>query len=265
MTPYDGEVIDCHIHPAADDATQTNWFRSCGSFERQAEALRRAGITRACGAPVRSLDGSSFEDVRRLNDQALALRDRFAEFYIPGIHIHPRYPDESCREIERCCGREGVRWIGELVGYMTGFADEYATDSALVIMRAAAAHGAVVNFHCHNLDVIDRLCAAVPSLPLVLAHPGGSKKEVLERAARLATYPNLHLDISGSGIDRYGILRQLVDIAGKDKLLFGTDFPINNPAVYLYGALFEDLTPEERAALFAGNFRRLHSTTGETR
>ena len=51
--------------------------------------------------------------------------------------------------------------------------------------------------------------------------------------------------------------------AGKEKLLFGTDYPINNPAVYLHGALFEDLADAERAALFHGNFRRLCGLAGE--
>ena len=257
MTPYDGEVIDCHIHPAPDDATQTNWFRPSGAFQQQVDVLRRLGVSRACGAPVWQLNGKSFDDIRKLNDQALALRDRFPDFYIPGIQTHPRFPDESCAEIERCCGREGVRWIGELVGYMMGYADEFATRDALSIMRAAARHDAVVSFHCHDLKVIDDLCGAVPELKLVLAHPGLNRAEILDRAARLARYPNLHLDISGTGIDRYGILRKVMDIAGKEKVLYGTDFPINNPAVYLYGALFEDLLPEEHAALFGGNFRRL--------
>ncbi len=73
----------------------------------------------------------------------------------------------------------------------------------------------------------------------------------------VAAYPNLHLDISGSGIDRYGILRKAIDTIGKEKLLFGTDYPVNNPAVYVHGALFEPLAEEEFDALFAGNFLRL--------
>ena len=76
-------------------------------------------------------------------------------------------------------------------------------------------------------------------------------------ASRIAEYPNLHLDISGSGIDRYGVLREAVRVAGKEKLLFGTDYPINNPAVYVQGALFESLSDEEYAALFRDNFLRL--------
>ena len=86
----------------------------------QVAALRRAGIARACGAPIRIKTPATFAEVRALNDQALAVRDRFPDFYTPGVHIHPLFLQESCAEIARCCGQEGVRWIGELVGYLTG-------------------------------------------------------------------------------------------------------------------------------------------------
>jgi predicted TIM-barrel fold metal-dependent hydrolase len=257
------EMIDCHIHPGVDAASAASWFIGVGDPSEQIATLRRAGIHRACGAPIQVMQPDSFAPIRRLNDQALALRDRFPEFYIPGIQVHPRFPEESCAEIERCCGGEGVRWIGELVGYLMGFGEEYASRNAVKIFREAARFGAVINFHCASLDVIERACRAVPEAQFVLAHPGGGREEFLARIALVARLSNLHLDISGSGIDRYGILRKAIDVAGKEKLLFGTDYPINNPAVYVQGALFERLSEEEYAALFHGNFRRLTGIAGE--
>lgn len=250
-------IVDCHIHPGLGGNTNIKWFGTLGSPAQQVDCLRRAGIERACGAPIVRMQPGDFSEVRALNDAALRLRDQFPEFYIPGMHIHPRFPDESCREIERCVGGEGVRWIGELVGYLMGYADEYATPDALTIMREASRHRAVVNLHCHDLAALNRLCEEVPDLSLVLAHPGGGKDEFLTRLEVVCRFPNLHFDLSGSGIDRYGIVRQVLDSAGVDKLLFGSDFPVNNPAVYVHGVLFEDLTEAERDAVFSGNFRRL--------
>lgn len=259
MNPDDYRIIDCHIHPAAVENEDTSWFFSSGSMSDQIDTLRRCGISRACGSVIRRFDPEmeGFDRVRALNDRALELRDQFPDFYVPGVHIHPHFPDVSCREIERCCGREGVRWIGELVGYMMGYGQDYVTEEALTIFRAASASGATVNFHCGSLEVIERLCTAVPDLSLVLAHPGDGKAGIMDRLALVAKYPNLHLDISGSGIDRYGVIRTAIDTAGTEKVLFGTDYPINNPAVYVYGALLEPLSEEERVALFGGNFLRL--------
>ena len=257
MTTPAYEIIDCHIHPVVDPATNTFWMPQKDDLQTQFEALQRAGITRACGTPIRPMQPSQFAEVRALNDQALALRDRFPKLYIPGIHIHPHFPQESCAEVARCCGREGVRWIGELVGYILGFGNEYATPEALLIFHEAGKHKAAVNFHCDDPEVIQRLCLEVPEVNFVLAHPGSGRDDIQKRVSLTSRFPNLHLDISGSGIDRLGILRKAIDLAGREKLLFGSDFPINNPAVYVHGALFEQLSREEYTALFSGNFKRL--------
>ncbi|OGV77490.1 MAG: hypothetical protein A3K19_27960 [Lentisphaerae bacterium RIFOXYB12_FULL_65_16] len=250
-------IIDCHIHPRVDMETETNGLIGTGSLREQVDALQRTGISQACGSVIKLGTATSFDDIRRLNDKALFFRDLFPDFYIPGIVTHPHFPEESCREVERCCGGEGARWIGELVGYVHGYGVEYATPNALAIMRAAVKYRPAVNIHCHDLQVVEALCIAVPELNFVLAHPGAGKDEILPRVALVARLPNLHLDISGSGIDRLGMLRRSVDLAGKEKILFGSDYPINNPAVYVHGLLFESLSEDERTAIFAGNFLRL--------
>lgn len=251
------QIIDCHFHPALDEETDTNWFYPSGNMQHQIDTLRRAGISQACGAPVRAFTPISFDEIRLLNDKALSLRDDFPEFYIPGIQIHPHFPDESCKEIERCCEGEGVRWVGELVGYMMGYGVEFSTNAALEIMNAIKEYEAVVNIHCHDLDVIDKLSESVPDLNIILAHPGDGKQVFLDRLEKIAKHPNLYLDTSGSGIDRYQILRKVIDVAGRGKLLFGTDYPINNPSVYVHSALLEPLSEEEYAAIFRDNFLRL--------
>jgi predicted TIM-barrel fold metal-dependent hydrolase len=250
-------IIDCHIHPAFGRTTDLSWFGKAGSIEKQFRTLRRAGMTRVCGAPVLAAKVASFGALRRLNDRALRLRDRYPGFYVPGIQLHPHFPQESCREIERCCGHEGCRWIGELVGGRMGYGEDFATPDALVVMRQAAEHGAVVNIHCADLSVVGRLCRAVPGLKLVLAHPGTTPSDIQSRIAAVARFPNLHLDISGSGIDRHGCVRHLIDVAGSGKVLFGSDYHVNNPAVYVHGVLSEPLSESERTAVMSGNFLRL--------
>jgi predicted TIM-barrel fold metal-dependent hydrolase len=253
----DYAIVDCHYHPAVDEETDCNWFGPSGTLRDQMEALKRVGITRACGAPIRSLPEPSFDEIRGLNERAFRVRDRLPDFYVPAIQVHPFFPEESCREVERCCGREGVRWIGELVGYEMGYGDDYGSQGALTIMRAAEEYRVPVNLHCGDLEVLERVCRTVPGLPIVLAHPSQEKETLRSRLACVGACDNLYLDISGSGISRCGMLRKAIDTVGKDKILFGTDYPINNPAVYVHGVLFEDLTEAERGAIFSGNFERL--------
>ena len=50
-------------------------------------------------------------------------------------------------------------------------------------------------------------------------------------------------------------------IRGVERFLFGTDFPVLNPAMYVAGVFHEPLTPAERKAIFHDNFCRLTGFT----
>ncbi|MCM8817413.1 MAG: amidohydrolase [Candidatus Omnitrophica bacterium] len=252
------EIIDCHIHPAIDKKTDFRWYHKSGGVKKQFDDLKRAGITKACGSLV-VRNPASFKEIKQLNDAALSIRDRYPGFYIPGIQIHPNFPDESCREIERCCIGHGVRWIGELVGYLMGFTDDYASKNMFQILKIVPKFKAVVNFHCADLNVVERVCKRFPEINFVLAHPWEGEV-FLSRIKTVAKFDNLYLDCSGTGIDRYGMLRKAVEIAGRKKLLFGSDYPINNPAVYVHGALFEKLSERFYRDFFSGNFKKLLGT-----
>ncbi len=250
------KIIDCHIHPAVDSKTDFCWYKKSGNIKKQFDDLKRAGISKACGSPIIAKIPESFKEIKKLNDIALSIRDKFPDFYIPGIQIHPDFPDESCKEIERCCGKYDVRWIGELVGYLMGFPDNYVSENMNMIMEYASKYNVVINFHCFDITVIEKLCKNLPQLNFVLAHPG-EKDRFLKRIELVKKFNNLYLDISGTGIDRYGMLKKAVEIAGYQKIIFGTDYPINNPAVYVAGVLFEKLTEKQYRAIFSENFLRL--------
>lgn len=251
------EIIDCHIHPSVDKKTDFCWYQKSGSIIKQFEDLKRAGITKACGALI-VRNPSSFKEIKKLNDIALSIRDKYPDFYIPGIQIHPNFPDESCKEIERCCGIHGVRWIGELVGYLMGFADDYASENMIQILKTTVKFKVVVNFHCADLNLVEKLCKKLPDIQFVLAHPWEGEV-FLNRVKIVAKFKNLYLDCSGTGIDRYGMLRKSFEIAGSKKLIFGSDYPINNPAVYISGALFEKLPQKVYIDFFSENFKKLVS------
>ena len=88
----------------------------------------------------------------------------------------------------------------------------------------------------------------------------GILKDRQLRFLRLEGFPGeryAFMDISGNGFQRYGMLRWAIDCCGKEKILFGTDYPINSPGMYVQGVLYERLTEDERRAVFSGNFRRL--------
>ena len=251
------EIIDCHLHPATCEANHWGWFLPFDSAESFVRTLREAGISRGCGGCAKRPENADFAPTAASNKAATEFRDLFPDFYIPAIQADPRVPVESCREIEHYHATEGVRWIGELVGYIMGYGDKYDSEGAFQIYDLALQLGMVVNLHDSGLEAVDRMCKAFPRLPFVLAHPGGGKDAIKERIKFVAEHPNLHLDISGTGVTRWGIIRYFIDEAGAEKLLFGTDFPGCTPASFVACVLSEPISDKDREAIFSGNFKRI--------
>ena len=98
--PY--EIIDAHIHPAIMvEKSDISLFNFTNPPEQLVSTLRRAGISRAAGSVVRRFtEPPQWEDIHQLNLAALEMQRCFPDFYIPGIHIHPDFPEQSLAELE---------------------------------------------------------------------------------------------------------------------------------------------------------------------
>ena len=70
-------------------------------------------------------------------------------------------------------------------------------------------------------------------------------------------YDNAFLDLSGTGIFRFGSIRYLVNQVGADRILFGTDYPICNPDMYIHAVLGEHLGDAVEQKIFHDNAARL--------
>jgi predicted TIM-barrel fold metal-dependent hydrolase len=226
------------------------------SGEKFLAPMRAAGIPRACGAPVEERPREGFGPFAASNKLAMEYQRQFPDFYIPGIQADPRFPKESCREIEKHYAL-GVRWIGELAAYVLGYKDEYDSPGAFQIYDLAQRLGMPINLHVGDLGQVAQACEAFPRLPFILAHPRADKNSIMDRAKMAARYPNCYLDLSGIGITRWGMVRYCCDTAGAEKFLFGTDYPVSTPESFTVCVLSEPLSDRERALIFAGNFKRL--------
>ena len=109
---------------------------------------------------------------------------------------------------------------------------------------------------------MDAMAKAHPGCVVVFAHPGDG--EPVERhIRRLQKSENFYLDLSGTGLFRHGVLRALIDRVGVEKILFGTDYPICNPYMYVGGVGLDPLlTRQEKEAIFGTNARGLFARAG---
>ena len=255
----DHEIIDAHIHPSIEiDGSDLSAFNFKNPPEILVNTLKRAGITRAAGSVVRRFREAKpqWEEIHQLNLAALEMQRRFPDFYIPGIHVYPDHIRQSLDEIETMHREYGVKLIGELVAYLMGYS-AYNTPEFNDIWSLARDLEMVVNLHLNNLEEAADILKNFPDLKLIIAHPTSSVPEYNARLELVSRYPNAALDISGSGPNTWNMLKHGIKTAGRDKLIFGTDFPLRNPGMYVAGVCFEEISEEERRAIFAGNFKRL--------
>lgn len=256
--PRDFEIIDVHTHPFLDyeNGCIGPYGRPLNMDEFDYE-MKKVGIGKYSGAPLVTHHVTDFSEIRKLNEDALKIRDRHPD-YIPGIQVHGSFPQESIAELTRLYHDEGVRYIGELVPYImdTG---EFNSPGMLEILKEAGKLGMVVNFHGGTRETVIPVLENCPGLSVILAHPGepwgptGAKT----RFEFVAEYENLYMDLSGYGLFRWNMLRFAVDVCGAEKLIFGSDMPTCSAGMYLYGTLSENLTDEEFRLVLAGNFKRL--------
>ena len=254
--PY--EIIDAHIHPAIMvENSDISLFNFTAPPEKLVATLRRAGISKAAGSVVRRFpEPPKWEDIHQLNLAALEMRRQFPDFYIPGIHVHPDFPEESLAELETMNKQHQVKLLGELVAYIMKYPD-YTVPQLDDIWALANELGMVVNLHLHNLEEAATILRRFPELKLIIAHPTSETKEYNARLELISRYPNAAIDISGSGPNSWNMLRHAIKVAGCEKIIFGTDFPLRNPGMYVAGVLFEELSETERHAIFGGNFARM--------
>ena len=193
--------------------------------------------------------------IKELNDTSLKLRDYYKGFYIPGFHVHSDFVKESCEEIDRMKG-EGVNLIGELVPYFWG-QRKYDTPGMNEITDYATEKNMIISFHPIENDDIDGWVYKHPNTTFVAAHPNeyGDFMRHIERMKKLDNY---YLDLSGYGVFREGMLRRAIDEVGVDRILFGSDYPTCNMAMYVGSVVLDELiTDTEKEKILYLNAKRL--------
>lgn len=257
------EIIDFHTHPFLSSADNicVHLVRDTMTTDDIRPYFESLGISKICGSVIFNfleqtrLGCDSFDVFRKLNDSALELRERLGDFYVPGFHVNPNFYEESCREIERMAAL-GVKLVGELVPYLHGW-DDFACDSFSAIIDEIDRHGMILNVHTMSEDSLDKMVMDHPNTTIVAAHPGdfGSFTRQLNR---LEMSKNYYVDLSGHGLFRYGLLREGIDRYGADHFIFGSDYPICTPSMFIGGVLYDPLiTEEERELILSGNAKRL--------
>lgn len=250
------EIIDFHTHPFLEPVESIAIYDKTYTYNAIKEKMTSIGINHICGSVLRrDMESDMLKNIRKCNAHAYELKTLLDGFYTPGIHIHPDYVKESVDEI-REYNDKGINLIGELVPYMHLWKDS-VSEGYYEILEEAAYRNMIVSFHTMNdEDEMDKMVSDNPKVTFVMAHPG-ERDSLLRHIARMKKCDNVYLDLSGTGIFRYTMLKFLINEVGADRILFGSDYPVCNPGVYVGGVNFEDISDLDKEKIFSKNAIRL--------
>lgn len=255
----DFRIIDFHTHPFRNNRDNICSHKSVIEMnaETTLQLMDRLGVDVICGSVIhKTKEGDDiWSELRYMNNEALALRERYGNRYVPGFHVHPDFVRESCEEIERMHGL-GVHLVGELIPYGHGWSD-YSCKGFSEILDLCEQYSMTVSFHSMGNDEMDRMVREHPNVTFVAAHPG-EFRDFNRHMERMRFSENYYLDLSGYGIFREGMLRHAIDLFGAPRFLFGSDYPTCNMSMYIGGVLMDPLiTDAEKELIFFKNAERL--------
>jgi predicted TIM-barrel fold metal-dependent hydrolase len=203
------------------------------------------------------------------NDYIMESVTRYPERLI-GFCAVPSYEGkDSLKEIERCA-RGGARGVGEIrpdiqspditgkkrmepfVDVLRGHGLILLTHSSEPVGHSYPGKGAATP------DMLYPFIAGFPDLPIVCAHWGGGLPFYTLMPEVRGALENVYFDTAASPfLYRPEIYREVCQLAGADRILFGSDYPLMPQRRVLNEINDAGLPEEDRTLILSGNARRL--------
>lgn len=231
-------LVDVHAHFHYPGGPRADWA------ERNASRLA-AGERIGISCHVASILGTwgrtsptyfpSPDDVVTGNDAMLALTRGHPGRILGYACVNPNFTEHALAEIERCLA---IPNRSPFIGIKLA-ASRRADDPLLdPICGAARRHGVPILQHIWQhrrkdwpgqeaSDAVE-LCALArrhPDVAFILAHIGGGG-DWLHSLHAVRGVPNVHVDLSGSGVDG-GMLEGCLDAVGPGRMLWGADITLD--------------------------------------
>lgn len=240
------EVIDFHGHTNRNDR-----LRMHADADRVMHSMDAAGIDRACVFHTGRLDGSGNERTARY---AEANADRF----IPFAFTSPILGKRAVEQLERAVDElhcVAIKLYPPRAPWPLH--DAHWFD----IYRFAHERNLAVIFHTGSEDhahprFLGEIAPRFPGANFVAGHSGNIPTERRDAIAAANDNPNIFLETC-STFRTPGAIEELVNGAGADRVLFGSDQPLMDPRPQLGKILTAAISDDAKRQALGANARRL--------
>jgi len=220
------------------------------------EVMDRTGVARAAIAADRAIQLEAY----RGNEEVLQADADHPGRFLPLGVVNPwQEPDQVTAAIVADPRFRGVKVHPDLARHpLNGPGYE-------VVHAAAEAAGLPVLTHTwqdspySRPEFVDDLATRHPGLTIVMGHAGGTPSGFRAAAALARRHRGVHLEVCGSVITGPALL-DLVNRAGADRVLFGSDFPFIDQRLSLGRVVTAGLSDAALRAVLVDNAVRIHGT-----
>jgi uncharacterized protein len=244
-------IIDFHAH------LDERWFHvPCDSASSMVATLDRFEVSAACVFTIMGF----YEPCPAHNDALLRRADEFPDRLIPFVTVDPKLGRAAVEELERCLANPRFRGV-KFHPWLQAYASSMLRETVTEILRVAGRFEVPILLHdgtppySTTYQVAD-LARWAPETTIVLGH-AGSADYVSPAAQLIRDLPNLYGCFCGP---RPGDLEHLVELAGAEKIIFGSDFGAAGWRLLperIDNVLAAELSPQQQDQILYANAARL--------
>jgi len=209
------------------------------------------------------------------NDYIIDAVSRYPRRLVGFCAVQPNSSKAAVAEIERCA-KAGIKGVGEMRPDVQLFdlGDEMVMAPLAEVLKE---HRLALLLHSsepigHNYpgkglvfpDILYPFITSFPDLTIVCAHWGGGLPFYALMPEVKKAMSNVYFDSAASPfLYTPQVYRQVIQLVGADKVLFGSDYPLLAPSRLLKEIEGLDLAEEDKNLLLAGNALRLLGIEGK--
>ena len=257
LDPEPFQVYDAHLHCPSDETSQVwQWYPVTRTFAEFVQYLDRTGVQRGIINSVRCQHAKSPAEFIAGNREVARYVAKYKGRFLGACVVNPLFIDESLREIENCRKQLGFVWVGELCNYTVPY--RYTIKEFDLLVQHVEKLNMVLDVHT-ELEEMEYIIQKYPKATVVFPHFGDSHEyeHIFKRIDLVAQHQNCYIDTSGYGHDRVGMFEYAVKTIGPERVLFGSDFSINDPSTVIARVQNAFLTEEQKRKILAENLQAL--------